>query len=175
MSAALPRSLTLAIHPSPRGFGWIAFASPFNPHDWGTVYVRGAQARNQRCLRRIERILDRLNPEMLLLEDFETRRSSRRARIRELGRAIMALASTKGIDVVVISIGEVRGCFAKVGARTRDDIAETAARQFECLRHLLPRRRRAWHSEHPRMALFCAVAVAMTHYQLSAVSLLALL
>ncbi len=165
------RSLTLAIHPTSRGFGWVAFEGPFSPYAWGSVGARGA-GKNVRCLRRIEKIIDRLTPETVVLEAFERDSSSRRTRITNLCRGIVALASAQSIDVAVYTFGDVRYTFAHAGARSRQEIAEAVARQLPAFQRLVPRKRRPWDSEGYRMQLFSAAALALTHYQRDAVSVL---
>jgi Holliday junction resolvasome RuvABC endonuclease subunit len=164
MTAPRPFSLTLAIHPVSRGFGWIAFEGPFSPYDWGLVVVRGAD-KNARCLRRAERLLDRFQPEILVLEAFEKRRSARADRIALLGRGLVTLAGERRIEVAIYTRGEVKACFAKVGAVSRQEIAEAVSRHVPALHHRLPKPRRPWQTENPRMALFSAAALALTHYQ----------
>lgn len=165
------RALTLAIHPSTRGFGWVAFEGPFSPYDWGTVSIRGAD-KNERCLRKVERLLQRLTPETLVLEAFEKQNSLRRSRVTKLGFAIVALAAAQGTDVTIYSFSEVRACFAHMGARTRWDIAAILARQFGAFNRMLPRKRKAWEQEQRRMPLFNAAALAVASYQFGAVKLL---
>lgn len=171
MKAVAYRALTLAIHPSSRGFGWAAFEGPFSPFDWGTVDARGAH-KNETCLRNIEKLLKRLTPEVVVLETFEARGSSRRNRITRLGRAIVALAAAQSIDVAIYPFKDVRQCFTHLGGHSRWEIACVIARQFTAFGHLLPNKRRPWDSEHWRLALFSAVALVLTHYQLNALSIL---
>lgn len=165
------RSLTLAIHPSSRGFGWVAFEGPFSPYAWGSVGSRGA-GKNARCLRRIEKIVERLTPETIVLEAFERQNSVRRTRVTDLCRGIVALAAAQSIEVAIYSFGDVRQTFAHVGARTRQEIAEAVARQLPAFQRLVPRKRRAWDSEGHRMHLFSAAALALTNYQRGATVLL---
>ncbi len=166
------RALTLAVHANNRGLGWIAFEGPFTPYDWGTVGTPSGREKNERCLKRLEKLLDRLTPETLVLEAFERDASGRRDRIADLSRAIVALAISRGVDVAVHAFGDVRQCFASVGARSRQEIAEAVARQLGALDHLLPQKRRPWEAESWRMPLFCAAALALTHYQRRALILL---
>jgi Holliday junction resolvasome RuvABC endonuclease subunit len=151
--------------------GWVAFEGPFSPYDWGIVGTRGKD-KNGRCLRKIEKLFDRLAPETLVLEAFEKRNSIRRDRVANLGRAIVALAISKGVDVAIHTFNEVRQCFASVGARTRHEIAEAIGRQFAQFHHLMPRKRRAWDAESGKMPLFCAAAVSAAHYHSAATNLL---
>lgn len=171
MKAARYRSLVLAIHPTSRGFGWVAFEGPFSPCGWGSVGARGV-GKNSRCLRRIEKIIDRMTPETVVLEAFDRENSIRRNRVADLCRGIVAVGNAQSIDVAVYTFGDVRQTFAHVGARTRQEIAETVARQITAFAHILPRKRRPWDSEGHQMQLFSAAALALTHYQRDAGRLL---
>jgi Holliday junction resolvasome RuvABC endonuclease subunit len=162
--------LTLGLHPTARGFGWSVFSHPFAPHDWGVVTIH--KDKNARCIARVEHLLERLTPETLVLEEFDGTRSSRSGRIRRLCQAIVALARDRSIDVAIYTRTDIAACFRSVGARTRDEIAHAVARHVQHLRHRLPPKRRDWQSEHPRMALFCAAALVLTHYHLGAARLL---
>lgn len=171
MTAPAFRSITLAVFPSTRGFGWAAFTGPFSPYDWGTVGARGAD-KNATCLRNAEKLLDRLTPAVLVLEAFEGTDSRRRPRLTRLSRALVALAVSRGVEVAVYPFTDVRGCFETVGARTRTEIAEAVGRMISAFAHLVPPRRRAWDAEHWRMSLFCAAALVLTYYQRDAGQLL---
>lgn len=171
MKKARYRSLTLAIHPNSTGFGWIAFEGPFSSYDWGTITMYGS-GKNSTCLRRIGRLVDRFTPETLVLEAFEGRSSARHSRVQNLGRAIVALAVDRGVEVAIHPFADVQRCFAHLGVRTRWDIAEAVARQFQQFAHLLPRKPKVWEAQSRKLALFCAAALALTHYQRDATSLL---
>jgi Holliday junction resolvasome RuvABC endonuclease subunit len=163
MTAVLsPRSLIFAVHPTSRGFGWVAFEGPFAPFDWALVKARGDK--NAICLRKLEGLIERLAPETLVLEAFGPRTSSRSDRIARLCKALVAHAMNRGIEVVIYTRGDIRACFASVGARTRDEIAAAVVRQIDAFRHLLPKKRRAWESEDRRMAIFSAAALVITHF-----------
>ena len=160
----LRRAFTLAVHPTSRGMGWIIFEGPFAPHDWGHVTARKGD-KNATCLGHIEKLVARFVPETLVLEAFEKRGSARADRIGRLGRAIVALAQELRIEVAIYTRGDVKGCFASVGASTRQQIAEAIARHFIPLRHRVPKARKPWEADPPRMALFSAAALVLTHYQ----------
>ena len=163
---APPKGLTLAMHPFKSGFGWVAFEGPFSPYDWGLVIAR--REKNASCLRKLEKMLGRFLPDTLVLEVFDRRTSVRSDRISNLCRAIVALATDRGVEVAIYSRGDVRACFASVCAGTRQEIAEAVARHIAAFQHLLPEKRRPWDSEHQRMAIFAAGALVLTHYQLGA-------
>jgi hypothetical protein len=162
-----PRNaLTFAIHATSRGFGYVLFEGPFTPHDWGTVVARGDK--NLVCLRRLDLMLERFAPEVLLLEAYGKGSSCRSERIARLYKATVSLAMSQGVDVQIYSLGDVKACFASVGARTRQEIAEGVSRLVPALGHRLPKARKPWQSEDRRMALFSAAALVLTHYQLGA-------
>ncbi len=162
-----PRTVfTFALHATSRGFGYVVFTGPFTPHDWGTVVARGDK--NSVCLRKLALMLDRFMPETLLLEAFGKGASLRSERIARLYQAIASMAASKGINVHVYTFGDVKACFASVGARTRQEIAEAVGRHIDAFGHRLPRARKPWQSEDRRMALFCAAALVLTHFQMGA-------
>jgi Holliday junction resolvasome RuvABC endonuclease subunit len=171
MSRALPDGLVLGVHPVSQGFGWIAYSNPLAPYDWRVKRTRSAN-KNAECIAYLTKLIDRLHPTTLVLEAFEFESSERSHRVAMLGRALVALATDRGIEVAVFRKGDVQACFAKVGATTRDDIAHAVARHTPQLQDRLPARRRPWSSEDLRMALFSAAALVTTHYALDANTLL---
>ena len=167
MTRREPRAgCTLAVHPNNRGLGWIAFEGPFSPYDWGTICPK--RNLNIKCLRSVEALIVRFVPDTLVLEAFERRDSARKDRIARLCRSIQSLASDRGVEVAIYTRGDVRACFAAVGAQSRYEIAEAVGRHVEALREWLPKRRRPWETEHRRIAVFSAAALVLTHYQLGA-------
>jgi Holliday junction resolvasome RuvABC endonuclease subunit len=154
----------LAFHPSARGFGWALIETPFLPIDWGLASARGDK--NALCLKRLDQLLRRFKPEVLVLEAYERHLSRRGRRITLLGAAVRALADERGVEVLVYTRAEVREAFAEVKARTREEIAAAVARHLDVFRHRLPPPRRPWESEDARGALFAAAALALTHFRL---------
>lgn len=147
MSGLAPaaRGRVLGFHPTSRGFGWVLFEGPYTPIDWGLVSA-GAD-KNASCLRRLERLLDRFNPEILVLEAYDRDTTRRARRIADLCVAVRRTADDRGVETVAYSRADVREAFAEVKARTRREIAEAMARHFEAFRHRLPKPRRPWESE----------------------------
>lgn len=164
MTAIRQPALTLGFHASSYGFGWIAFESPFSVYDWGLSNARGDK--NAACMKKLGRLLTRLEPHTLAIEMFERKEHRRACRVVKLCRAVVAYASELGIDVVLYTKGEIQSCFASIGARSRQEIAEAVARHFEIISHRLPKSRKAWHTEDFRMALFNAAATVLTHFHL---------
>lgn len=162
--------LTLAVHPTSKGCGWVAFEGPLAPYDWGLFEAK--QDKNLACMKKIESLIERLAPETLVLEAFDQRVAIRSERVARLCRSLIALADVRNVDVAIYTRADVRTAFAQVGAHTRQEIAEAVARHVDAFRHRLPKARKPWQAEDPRMALFSAAALALTHFQRSATDLL---
>jgi Holliday junction resolvasome RuvABC endonuclease subunit len=127
--------------------------------------VEAVKDKNAVCIRKAKKLIDELCPDALVLEAFERRDSERADRITKLGRALVALAADAGIECAIYTRRDIEVCFATVGARTRDEIAEAVARHLPALSPRLPERRRAWEAEDRRMGLFASAALVLTHYR----------
>ncbi len=156
----------MGFHPTSHGFGWVAFSSPLTIYDFGLCEMR--REKNAGCLRKLERLLTRLQPETIVFEAFDEPGSRRSERVKRLYKAVALVARDRGMEIAVHTRGDTRACFATVGAQSRQEIAEAVARSFEVLRGRLPKPRRPWDAPCRRMALFDAAAVVLTHYQLGA-------
>lgn len=154
-------NLVLAVYPSARGFAFVAFEGPFSPVDWSAREIRGRH-KNQRCLIRIAALLERFQPDVLVLQDMLSTGTRRAYRLRELNADIRELAEERGIPVFVFSREQVREAFAPFGLTSKHFIAETIAKHIPAFDRYLPPPRKPWMSEDPRMAVFDAVALALT-------------
>lgn len=164
------RALVLGVHPTARGFGWVTFENPFSVFQHGVYTPFGRK--NPACIRKLEWLLDRFQPEALALEAFDKESSLRSPRIRRLCEALVALASERGIEVAVFKRGEVLRTFSLVGARTRHEIAQAVARHVPSLARYLPSPRKVWVGEDKRLSVFSAAAVVLTFYQNGATTFL---
>ena len=156
------RELVLAIFPTRTGFGWALFESALSPVAWGTATV--TDNKHLRSLARVEKLIRRYQPDVLILEQFDGKPSRRSVRIRKLCRAIMSLADTRGVTVRIVTREEIGGAFGSIGASGRYEIAKTIASHVDALFPWLPPERKIWMPEHPRMGLFNAAALAVTYF-----------
>ncbi|HYD25210.1 MAG TPA: hypothetical protein VEB68_10460 [Croceibacterium sp.] len=147
-----------ALHCSAKGFGFIVFEGEA-AYDWGTVTARGDK--NAITLRKLVRLLDRFSPEALVLE--EPSGVGRADRIVELHAAIETLCRSRNIGVYQYALSEIQRRFSRVGARTRQEIAEAVVRELDVLSPRLPNPRKPWQSEPRRLAIFSAAAIALTY------------
>lgn len=151
--------LVLAIHPTARGFGWVLFETAVLPVDWGLASAK--RSRTSRLIARAERLLNRHEPAVLVLEEFDGR-DGRAPRIQALCRDLIRLAGSHGLETAIYRRAVVQATFA--GAVTRHAVAQAIAQRLSAFDHRLPKKRRPWESEDPRQSLFDAAALALTHY-----------
>jgi len=148
---------TLAIDPTTSGFGFVVLEGSTRLVDWGL----GCLATPDDALyqQRIERLLDRMQPQLLVLEDM---RDSRRGDRAVAWAQLAAKSATKrGIKVEKVKRAEVSRHFASSG-KARWEIGVAISRRFPELAPSLPKKRRIWESEDRRMAIFAAASFALT-------------
>lgn len=162
MTVPRKHKLVLGLYPNSRGFAYGLFEGPFAPVDWGVVEIRGVEC-NKRCLGRIAVLLNRHEPDILVLQDSSHTGTRRARRIRDLNEAIAVLAETQGIATTVYSREQVRRCFGS-GLVTKQAIAEAIAKRIPMFERFVPPPRKLWTSEHPRMGLFDAASLVLTFY-----------
>jgi Holliday junction resolvasome RuvABC endonuclease subunit len=149
----------MAIAPSTRGFGF-AVLEGHTLVDWGVKSVKGDK--NSQCMKKLEKLIAQYEPEVIVLQDYSAKGSRRSARIRELGRQIVALASSRKLKVAMFSRERVMRAFFADGQVTKHTLAEVLAKRFPNeLGFRLPPKRQPWMSEDSRMDIFEAVALAL--------------
>jgi hypothetical protein len=158
--------LVLAIRPCSRGFAFVLFEGPLSPIDWGFREARGGD-RNARCLDAARVVIAHGQPDVIALADYAASPGKRSERIKRLHSLIANHATGQSIEVCRYTREQIRVCFKGVGAVTRYEIAQTIAAQVHAFGHRLPARRKIWEPEDPRMYLFDAAALVMTHYSVS--------
>jgi len=153
-----PRILTIA--PSTRGFGFALVEGLDMLVDWGVKSVKGDK--NAQSLMKVEELIVRYKPEVLVLQDTSIKQSRRSERIQILSKQIISLAATRKVSVALFSREQVIRAFFADGQGTKQALAEIIATKFpEELGSRLPPKRRPWMSEDSRMDIFDAVALAL--------------
>lgn len=155
-------SVVLAFYPHARGFAYTLFLGPNRPIDCGMTDVRAKQDLNS-IARRLERLLDRTQPEVLVLREIPKPREDKRSgRILE---AMFDCGQRRGLPIIAISRMEIRQAFAHLRAPTRLAIANEITRNMPLLVGFVPPGRKIWNGEDRRMGLFDAVALALAFFK----------
>lgn len=163
MSRAYTKDIrVLAIDPSTRGFGFAVGEGPNRLIDWGVKETKVDKKR--RSLRLIEDLVERYQPNVVVLEDYEGKGSRRCRRIQGLINDISKLASKRKIRVRSVSRAKVKQAFSEIGAATKYEIAVAIANRFPELAPRLPRFRKPWMSEDYRMSIFDAVGLGIAYF-----------
>lgn len=155
--------LVLAIHPFTRGFAFALLEAPLSPIDWGICEIKGPDAA-ERGLALAQSLIDRMQPDVLVLADFEASVFEHSGRRKSFQRLVANHARGAGVRVVPYTRAQTFACFKDVGAITRYQIAQAIAAQIDAFAHRVPPPRKMWNAEDVRMYLFDAIALALTHY-----------
>ena len=127
---------------------------------WGVKSVKGDK--NAGAVEKVEDMIARYDPQVMVLEDTATMGSHRAPRIKALTKRLVAVAEKRTIKVVLFSQRQIRRVFFGDEPGTKHALAETIAGRFpEELGFRLPPKRRDWMSQDSRMDIFDAVALAL--------------
>ena len=156
--------LTLAIYPTSRGFGFVIFEGPHRLIDWGVKEVRGDK--NRRSLIRAKELIAWYKPDVLVLEDALSASSRGSSRMKDLHRELEQLAVSTKTVVHRYTRPEIKAIFALRGSSTRYEIAQAVSEEVPELGPWFPPPRQIWKSEDPRLSIFDAASLAITHFEI---------
>ena len=154
----------LAIDPTTRGFGFAVLEGAEMLIDWGVKETR--EDKNENSLNLISDLIDRYQQDVLVTENCKGKDSRRCHRVQGLTEDILRLCEDRKIRSRLISRFEVRKTFSQYEAFTKHQIAKVIAKEFPELTPRVPPYRKPWMSEDYRMAIFDAIAFAITYFQL---------
>lgn len=137
-----------------KGFGFAVIENVKHLVDWGVTHVWSRNA--QEFLIRIERLIERHRPVLIVTEEIPFKKARRGA--RTLTACLEHFARERRIRFVRCTRAQIRSAFRETG-ETKHDIAVALAKEFPELESRLPRRRRAWESEDSRMNIFDALSL----------------
>lgn len=156
MNSANSFQRILAIDPVTSGFAFVVLEGRERLVDWGVARV-WADSDNE-YLARVEAIVERYSVAWLVVED--TARSRRGARARRRIALLLRYAKSLKLTATTVSWQAVRQAIGE-GENTKHEIASRIAGRFPELAIHLPRRRRVWENEDPRINIFDATAFAL--------------
>lgn len=153
----------LSIYPTARGYSYVLFSSPLSPHDWGNKDIK-KDVGSAKCIESIKDMLIRFRPDVLVLEDVHERETKRTIRLKRICKALTSFAAELSIDIAIVSRKNVRSAFASFGATNKLEIASIIAEKIEAFAPRMPKARKTWEGQDPRMALFDAASRGLTFY-----------
>lgn len=148
----------VAVDVRPRSVGFVVIED-------GTVIDSGIrvcdQSQFEDCLGgRFDRILHLYRPSVVILKSSRIPGSDWKK--RRVLAAIKRGARRHTSSLKSVTPTAIRGYFLRHNARTKYQIAEIVATLMPELAWKLPRKRKPWQSEHYRMSIFDAAAIAIT-------------
>ena len=164
MNHARKYALTMSLYTNSRGFAFVLFEGTLSPYDWRVVEVRGPK-KDEQCLEKIIVILDRSEPDVLILQDTGPNGTPRATRLVALNNAVEAAAHQRNIPVFKYSRAEVYECFASAGFANKHGLAELIVKHIPAFERYVPAPRKPWKSEDARMGIFDAAALALVFFQ----------
>ena len=164
MNAIRRYAFVLAIYLNTRGFAFALFEGHLSPIDWGVKEIRGRR-KHSRCVAGIDKILDRYEPDIMVLQDTSPTGTHRARRVTKLNSAVAILGSDRAIPVYAYSRDEVSSAFGELGLPNKHSMAEIIAKHIPAFERYVPPPRKPWMSEDARMGLFDAAALALVFFQ----------
>ena len=154
------QSRILAVALSTKGFGYTLLEGG-KLIDWGVKSVAGDK--NSRCLLKVNDIVKRYDPSVVVLESCASKRPPRSQRIRNLTEQIVEQIKGHRVQVQLFLRDDVRRIFfGEKEKGSKHALAAILAQEFpEELAHRLPSKRRPWMSEHYSMGIFDALGLAL--------------
>ena len=145
----------LAIDPTRTGFAFAVLEAPDHLVDWGQrIAARGTFELSTK----VDALLAKHFPAVLVLEDIAAPGARRRTRARREIRSLERLALKRGMPVERVSRLAVLDSFAPGNGKY--EVALRLAEIFPDLSKRLPWKRKIWMPEDPRMNVFDAVGLA---------------
>ena len=154
-------SIILSIAPSTRGFGFAVLEGK-TLIEWGCRVTQGDK--NAAAIEKIRKLVAFYSPTMLVIQDYSAKGTRRAERIRQLGIAITCLATECRLSLRLVPYSRLQRLFFGKRSGTKHELAQALALRFpQELGPLLPPKRKPWLPQHPRLDMFDAIALAITH------------
>jgi hypothetical protein len=148
----------LGIDPFTCGVGFAVIEEGLGLVDWGLRTT--GKPDNRKAVRAAEKLIDRFQPDLLALEDWDAAGARRCERV-EILLNLIANGKWEGVRVRLVSLRDIRALGPLPGVSTKYGRASFFAERFPELRAFLPPIRKPWMSEDNRMSIFDAVAFAV--------------
>ncbi|MGA1984562.1 MAG: hypothetical protein ABSG84_19120 [Acidobacteriaceae bacterium] len=133
--------------------------------DWRTVHYRSNTVpRIKVAVKKLTSLIALTPPSVIVIERSRLVNAPNASNVCSICRLLKREAEARLVPMLSMKREDVRKTFRDLNARSKDAIAATIARMFPELASKLPPKRKIWHGEHPTMALFDAVALAIAFW-----------
>ena len=157
--------VVLALDLRHRRFGYAAFRGRRTLLEWGQrVYPAVGAAERELAQKRISKLLTGIRPDLIVLKHERWNRAQTDAHLANPLWALKSEASVRSIPIRLVKDDVIRATFTPFGCRTKYEIAAALGTIFPELLSSIPPPRKAWQAEHPRTAMFDAVALGMAYW-----------
>ena len=156
--------IVCALFPNALGVGYAIFNNPKELVHQQLVRVRPMCSRKSKAF--IEKLMNELKPDLVVLENPNAEKSRKRERVTKLINDIVLTCESKDINVYQYSREHIKNVFEQFGKTTKYGIAVIISEWFPKLKPQLPRPWKLGHSEQHHQGMFDAISLAMTHYYL---------
>ena len=156
----------LAIALRSRRFAYAVFERSDRLLDWGMVfYPLNNTKQRAAASKRIASLLTLFAPSEVVVGKTRLLNTRKSSGVGPILRSFRREASSRLIPMRLMKRIEVKKVFRLFRAKSKYEIASMLAEVFPELLPRLPAKRRIWESEHPRMAMFDAIALGFAYWQ----------
>jgi hypothetical protein len=145
-------------------FAYAVYEGPRHLLDWGGRACPTSRGANL-AAQRVAELLRLFHPAVLVIKKDCRGAASNKATVERIAARIRGEASIRSIPFSALCPEEVRQVFSRFDVETKDDVAAVLTGMFPELLWELPRRRRKWDNEHPRMAVFDSIALGFAYFE----------
>jgi len=157
--------MVLAFYPNQLGFGFSLMENALSLKDYQIVVSRPMS--NKYLLKRIKELIAFYEPEIVVLEDIETKRARKSKRVKKLMQSVLNYAVTNKIPFAQYTRAQIREVFLNFKAKSKYEIASTIAQNIPILKNRLGNKRLIYKAEPYAMGIFDSISLAVTHYYLT--------
>lgn len=156
--------VVLALYPHGKGIAYACMSTPTEVIESGQRFFHPIC--NRKCLKQAQNVLRHFQPDIVVLEDNESKISFKRDRIIKLLVNIKHDAESLNLRVVHYKREHIREVFMQFEATTKHEIAHKIASWLPKYAKRVPKVRDICGSESHMMGEFDAISLAYTHFYL---------
>jgi len=157
--------MVLAFYPNHLGFGFALMENALSLKDYQIVVSRPMS--NKYLLKRIKGLIAYYEPDIVVLENIETKGTRKSKRVQRLMKSILNYAVINKIPFAQYTRAQIREVFLNFNAKSKFEISSTIAQNIPALKSRLRPKRLIYKAESYAMGIFDSISLAVTHYYLT--------